>query len=146
MINELIQAISVALHAEFGYENHMEEIKQNLTEPCFFIQCLNPTTELFLGLKDSKQRYFKQNQFCIKYFPESEEGYEAECNAIGERMFWCLEYITVDGRMVRGTQMRYEMADGTLNFFINYDGFVYREEEVDTMETLESTTMPKEGN
>ena len=39
MITEIIEAISVALNSEFGddYEIHMEEIRQGLTEPCFFI-------------------------------------------------------------------------------------------------------------
>ena len=62
MINSIIEAISISLNEEFGdgYETHMEEIKQGLKEPCFFITCLNPTTELFLG-----KRYFRTNQFCI---------------------------------------------------------------------------------
>ena len=51
MINAIIEAISVALNGEFGdsYEIHMEEIEQGLEEPCFFIFCLNPTNDLFLG-------------------------------------------------------------------------------------------------
>ena len=46
MINSIIEAISISLNEEFGdgYEIHMEEIKQGLKEPCFFIACLNPTT------------------------------------------------------------------------------------------------------
>ena len=56
MINAIIEAISVALNGEFGdsYEIHMEEIEQGLEEPCFFIFCLNPTNDLFLG-----KRYFR---------------------------------------------------------------------------------------
>ena len=71
MINEIIAAISVALDAEFGddYEIYMEEIKQDLKEPCFFVQCINPTTKLFRG-----ERYFQSNPCCIQYFPKSEIG------------------------------------------------------------------------
>ena len=67
MMNSIIEAISVALNEEFGdgYKIHMEEIRQGLKEPCFFIQCLNPTHELFLG-----KRYLQSNQFCIQYFPQ----------------------------------------------------------------------------
>ena len=66
MINSIIEAISVALDGEFreGYEIHMEEIRQGLNEPCFFISCLNPTSRRFL-----KGRYFRVSQFCIQYFP-----------------------------------------------------------------------------
>jgi hypothetical protein len=59
MINSIIEAISVSLNGEFGddYEIHMEEIKQGLKEPCFFIACLNPTNNLFMG-----KRYERTNQ------------------------------------------------------------------------------------
>ena len=75
MINSIIEAISVALNEEFGdgYKIHMEEIRQGLKEPCFFIQCLNPTHELFLG-----KRYLQTNQFCIQYFPATREK-QKEC-------------------------------------------------------------------
>lgn len=139
MINSIIAAISIALDAEFGYENHMEEIKQDLVEPCFFIQCLNPTTDLFLG-----KRYFRQNFICIQYFPQGEDKMR-ECNEVAEKMIWCLEYITVGDQKMRGTKMKHSVVDGVLNFFLNYDCFVYKIESNEIMETLESATNLKEG-
>ena len=139
MINSIIKAISITLNTEFGdgYETHMEEIKQGLVEPCFFIQCLNPTTELFLG-----KRYFRQNQFCIQYFPETDNK-QSECNGIAERLTWLLEYITIPGddKPIRGTKMKSEVIDGVLNFFLNYDCFVYRVEANEPMETFVSNTV-----
>lgn len=141
MINSIIKAISITLNTEFGdgYETHMEEIKQGLVEPCFFIQCLNPTTELFLG-----KRYFRQNQFCIQYFPESDNK-QSECNEVAERLTWLLEYITIPGddKPIRGTKMKSDVIDGVLNFFLNYDCFVYRVETNEPMETLVSNTVAK---
>lgn len=141
MINSIIKAISITLNTEFGdgYETHMEEIKQGLVEPCFFIQCLNPTTELFLG-----KRYFRQNQFCIQYFPESDNK-QSECNEVAERLTWLLEYITVPGddKPIMGTKMKSDVIDGVLNFFLNYDCFVYRVETNEPMETLVSNTVAK---
>lgn len=140
MINTIIRSISVSLNAEFDekqYEMHMEEMKQDLTEPCFFIACLNPTTELFLG-----KRYFRQNQFVIQYFPESKTDLQSECNTVAERMIWCLEYITAkNGDKFRGTKMKYQIIDDVLNFFVNYDCFVYKVEQTGAMETLESNTI-----
>lgn len=51
MINSIVETISCSLNKEFGddYEIHNEEIKQGLKEPCFFIACLNPNNNLFLG-------------------------------------------------------------------------------------------------
>ena len=145
MINSIIEAISIALNKEFGdeYEIHMEAIRQDLNEPCFFVQCVNPTIELFLG-----KRYFRSNQFCIQYFPKTDE-LQRECADVAERMIWCLEYITVDGddRPIRGTKMEYEVVDGVLNFFVNYDYFVDKVTTPETpMEDLETNTSVKEGD
>lgn len=143
MINSIIEAISISLNEEFGdgYETHMEEIKQGLKEPCFFITCLNPTTELFLG-----KRYFRTNQFCIQYFPETNEK-QRECNGVAERMLQCLEYITIYGedKPIMGTKMKYEVIDGVLNFFVNYDCFVRKIEQQTPMESLQASTSVKEG-
>ena len=122
MINTIMEAISVALDAEFGdgYETYIEEISQDMDGHAFFIQCPNPTDRLFLG-----KRYFRQNQFCIQYFPLSEDDRNRECYEVLERMNLCLEYIDVDGPMM-GTKMNGKVVDGVLNFFVNYDCFVYR--------------------
>ena len=54
----------------------------------------------------------------------------------------CLEYITVTGDLVRGTKMKYEIIDGVLNFFVNYDLFVYKVVTPDVMEEIsENVTM-----
>jgi len=143
MINSIIEAISISLNEEFGdgYETHMEEIKQGLKEPCFFITCLNPTTELFLG-----KRYFRTNQFCVQYFPETNEK-QRECNGVAERMWQCLEYITIYGedKPIMGTKMKYEVVDGVLNFFVNYDCFIRKIEQQTPMESLQASTNVKEG-
>lgn len=144
MINEIIAAISAALDAEFGddYEIYMEEIKQDLKEPCFFVQCINPTTKLFRG-----ERYFQSNPCCIQYFPKSEK-IQRECNEVAERMTWCLEYIHLEGEEtpVRGTQMHGEIVDDILHFFVNYDCYVKKSIEADpSMEILKSKEQVKEG-
>lgn len=141
--NEIISAISIALNAEFNpegeearYEITAEEIKQGLQEPCFFIQCIDQKHKQYLG-----RRYFRGTQFVIQYFPESSTDYEAECNAVTDRLTWCLEYITCvgDTKPIRGTEMDSSINDGVLSFFVNYDGFVIRQNDTSAMETLEST-------
>lgn len=133
MINQIIDGISIAIHSEFGddYEIYTESIEQGLTEPCFSIVCLNPTVEQFLG-----KRYFRTNQFCIHYFPSSNDK-RAECNAVMERLFTALEIVTVDGDIIRGTKMDGEFMDDVLNFFVNYDLFVCKKTAEETfMETV----------
>lgn len=138
MINKIIDAVSISINSEFGdgYDIYTENIEQGLKEPCFSVFCLNPTNELFLN-----KRYFRTNLFCIQYFPSSDEP-KNECNAVLERLYGCLELITivvdaVTGDLTRGTKMKGEIVDGVLNFFVNYDMFVYKVEvKSDPMETL----------
>lgn len=141
MINSIIESISITLNAEFGdkYKIHRGEKRQGLKEPCFFIQCLNPTEELFFW-----KRYFRKNQFCIQYFPENKLHGKEECYAVGERLFSCLEYLDVGGDLVMGTKRKYEVVDGILHFFVNYDLFVYKvAEPVPFMEEVSSETHVK---
>lgn len=139
MINRIIDAISISINTEFGdgYEIYTESLEQGLNEPCFSIFCLNPTNELYRG-----KRYYRTNQFCIQYFPKPDEP-KAECNAVMERLYDCLELITVDNELTRGKRMKGEIVDGVLSFFINYDMFVYKVENQDVMEELEVSTKAK---
>lgn len=129
MINKITSGISKAISVEFGdnYEIYKESIEQGLKEPCFSILCINPTNDLFMG-----KRYFRKNLFCIQYFPATNEK-KIECNEVSEKLFNCLEYINVNGDITRGTKMNCEIIDGVLNFFINYDLYVYKVEEKETM-------------
>ena len=89
-------------------------------------------------------RYLKTNQFCIQYFPESEEKRQ-ECYAIAERMGQCLEHILVDGedKPIRGTKMKHEVVDDILHFFVNYDLFVDKKKESVAMEEFSSGVQAK---
>lgn len=133
MINKIIDGISISLNAEFGdnYKIYTESIEQGLKEPCFSIICVNPTNELFIGKK-----YFRKNLFCIQYFPKGEDK-RSECMDVLERMFDCLEVIKVGEELQRGTSMHGEVVDEVLNFFVNYDMFVYKVESTDVMETMD---------
>ena len=142
MISTILESISVALYTEFGdrYEIHREAKRQGLTEPCFFIQYLNPSVRLFFG-----KRYFRRNPFCIQYFPEDSLHETEECCAVAERLFRCLKCLEVDGNQVWGTERNYEVVDGILHFFVNYDLFVYKaEESAGMMEGVSMGTSVKE--
>ena len=137
MINKIIDGISVAINSEFGdaYEIYTKSVEQGLKEPCFSVLCINPKMEQFLG-----KRYFRTNQLCIHYFPSSDEP-RLECNMVQERLMDCLELITVDGDLVRGTSMHGEVNDDVLSFFVNYDMFVYKErEQADSMDSVKYNT------
>lgn len=141
MIHSIMEAVIMTLEREFGdeYQYYREEKQQEFQAPCFFARCVKHSCRPFLG-----KRYFRQNQFCIQYFPETKEQENEKCCAAAERLFPCLEYLEVDGDFVRGTDMKYEITDGVLYFFVNYDLFLYRiAEDVPAMEEITSETSVK---
>lgn len=135
MINAIINAVSIALNDEFGddYAIYSEEVQQGLKEPCFFISCINKSNELFLG-----RRYFREHMFVVHYFPCNTLNVNEEFNDVAERLYLCLEWLTVDDDLIRGTKMRAETVDGIMHFFVNYDVFVYKNSEQEAMDSLSS--------
>ena len=138
-VKELIDAIAEALFQEFGstYEIYTEKVEQGLSEPCFMIRCVNPTKNVHLGV-----RYKRTNLFVIQYIPSTSEAY-SECVSVLEKLFECLEDISLQGKPIHGTELNGEIVDGILNFTVNYDGFVLKEQDVINMETLEVLTEAK---
>lgn len=140
MINQIIDAISVAIAEEFGddYNIYDERINQELEEPCFFISLVNDNRELFLD-----KRYYSQNHFVVQYFPGS-DLIQRECNDVAERLHGCLEYITLydadaeqdETKPIRGGQMQSEMKDDVLHFFVDYNGFLMKQTTETNMENL----------
>lgn len=135
MINKVIDGICLALNEEFGddYTIYTESIEQGLKEPCFFVQCINPTNNLFRG-----DRYRRTNQMCIQYFPSTRDE-QTECNAVAERMFNCLEWIDVDGLQM-GLDMHSEMVNDVLNFFVDYNFFMKSVKDETAMEQIRHQT------
>ena len=135
MINTIIDGICIALNEEFGddYTIYTENIEQGLKEPCFFVQCINPTNNLFRG-----NRYRRTNEMCIQYFPSTDDE-QTECNAVAERMFDCLEWIDVDGLQM-GLNMHSEMVDKVLNFFVDYNFFTKKVKDEQAMEHISHQT------
>lgn len=138
-IQNLIDAIAEALFQQFGsdYEIYTEKVEQGLTEPCFMIRCVNPTKNVYLGAV-----YKRTNQFVIQYIPSTSEAY-SECVSVLEKLFDCLENVILSGKPIHGMELQGEITDGILNFKVNYDGFVLKEQNAVDMETLEVLTEAK---
>lgn len=139
MIDSIITGISTTLYGVFGYENYKNEIPQDLNPPCFYIRCIEPGVQKFIGT-----RYLKRNHFVIQYFPSTDDR-KGECYRVGEKMFECLEVIPVDDFFLRGTEMRFDVVDGVLHFFVDYNAFVRKAvQKQDAMETMQNNVQVKE--
>lgn len=135
MVNEIMDGISVKLNQVFddGYEIYGDrDVVQGLKEPCFFIAVLHPSQAKLIG-----QRYFREHPFDVQYFPK-DSGNNTELHRVASELFEALEYITLlNGDLVHGTSMDYEIVDGVLHFKVNYNMFLKKETQLDPMETLD---------
>jgi hypothetical protein len=118
-INDVRYAVNAALDAAFpDIPIMVEEIKQGLTPPCFFVRLLEPEHTQELG-----RRFFRYHPFAVRYFAP-ERSNENMYN-MAEQLTEALQQIEVAGRPVRGTGMRFEVIDEVLHFFVNYDFHVW---------------------
>lgn len=138
MVNSIIDGISIKLNTLFGdnYEIYSENIEQGLKTPCFFILLINPMSSSKLG-----NRQLREYNFDIHYFPHSDRKNQ-EINEVIESLIDGLECISlVNGDLIRGTDIRAEIVDDVLHFFICYKMYVTKETQIEeTMETLEMKT------
>lgn len=117
MLNETMTGIARKLNETFGdnYEIYIDEIKQGLKEPCFLLVCLTGRQQQEIG-----PLYNREQAFDLHYFPKL-KNYTTEVNSVVDMLNMELEYITVDGALVRGSKMTHQVIDGVLHFFVNYD-------------------------
>ncbi len=142
MLNEIITGIAKALGTAFGteYRVYKNDVKQGLTEPCFFIATLKPDRSVFL-----RDRAVWRHPFDIHYFPKA-DGTNEELYNTAEKLMGALRYITLpNGDLLRGMAMSYEAVDGVLHFFVTYNMVVNILRELPNMETLDIDMKTKKG-
>lgn len=143
VINKIIRGIANAVYNEFGenYRIYTENIEQGLDAPCFSIVCISPGVKQFLGA-----RYKGEYLFALHYFPKNSENARAECYNVIERLYSVLEYIEVDGDLMRGTNTSASITDGVVSFIVHYDMFFYRKNNAEKMESLKTYNKIKNGD
>lgn len=142
MLNDIITGIANALGTAFGpkYRVYKNDVKQGLTEPCFFVALLKPDQTPLLG-----DRAIWHNPFDIHFFSK-EPATNKELYNVAELLMYGLRYITLpNGNLLRGVSMSYETVDGVLHFFVTYNMIVNIPKELPTMETLETDINTKKG-
>jgi len=117
-LSAIQDSISLKLNDAFGddYTIYPEAVKQGLKRPCFFIKRLTMTNTVEVG-----KTYNRENPYCIHFFPKDSSQPNAECYQMLDEMYETLEYIKVDGNLVRGVGMKGEIHDEILLFYVNYN-------------------------
>ena len=138
MYNDILDAGTRKLNELFGddYEIYTDPVKQGLTEPCFFVQILEPTEKPMIGC-----RYYRETGFIIQYLPKETPQTLREMNRAAELLMDGMEYITLaDGSQLRGTgrSIRPDLDERLLTFLVSYGMFVVKaRQEETTMESIE---------
>lgn len=134
MINKIAAGISQALNREFGdgYSVYQNNVSQGLVEPCFFIAVLESSKEQYL-----QNRFLQRSSFDVHYFPKDETD-NREMQDTAERMLACLEWILPE-QPIRGTDIRWQVKDGVLHFFVNYNIVRNRMTSKEFMTEMEKT-------
>ena len=130
-INDVRYAVHAALDAAFPDIPIVgEEIKQGLTPPCFFVKLLEPEHTQELG-----RRFIRYHPFDVHYFAPGREN--ADMYDMADQLTTALQQITVAGRPVHGTGMRFQVVDEVLHFFVTYSFHVWAPKPEDpAMQTL----------
>lgn len=139
MVNEITSGISKAIMNVFPECHvHIDKVEQELNAPCFFIALLDANQEQHLG-----RRLWREHSYDVHYFPENELAPNSELNSVADALRIAMRYINVleDGggasNQVKGTNMRHEIVDGVLHFFVSFNLFVFMPEVAgDYMETI----------
>lgn len=131
MINKIVDGISNALNQEFGdeYEIYQNNVMQGLDEPCFFIAALEPSKDQLL-----QNRFLQRNPFDVHYFPKRWDD-NREMQEVAERMLDCLEWI-IPEEPIHGTEIRWQIEDGVLHFFVSYNVVRNRMIQKDLMQEI----------
>jgi hypothetical protein len=140
MQNDVLRGITKALDQEFGCPVYTDDIEQGLDVPCFLVTDLSSTDEHIV-----MNRHKRVYPFMVQYFPRA-KNYRMECSDIEDRLYETLEYITVSGHAIRGTDMSGNITDGVLNFEVTYEVWIFRIRRTDEepMENINISQRVKE--
>lgn len=140
MIDMIMDAIAMKIHELFGDGHHIykHKVEQDLQEPCFLITIVNYSKESLLNARSKRCLSID-----VLFFPNKGKS---QCYDVSEKLTNELDIIkTIDDEQFLGTNMRSEVIDNVLHFFVNYNFIlIVQNENVDSMESVVVNTTTKE--
>ncbi len=133
-INDIIDGVSVKIDRLFGdeYTIYTNNVKQGLEMPCFFIKSLPSSKQKLIG-----NRYENTTNLVIHAMLKDSKDIIEKLNDIAEKLYE-LEYIELLNKdLLKGYDMKTEISDEVLLFFVTYKYFTYKEvQKENEMENL----------
>lgn len=135
----LIHGIAQSIDCVFGdYEIYEDEVEQGLNAPCFLISEIDNSLKLVLG-----NRYLSSHSFDIHYFPK--ENHVREMHQVSDALFGTLEYINTEEGLIMGSNLRSNIQDGVLHFFVDYEFFAVKDVKKEESMQEMNTNISKKG-
>lgn len=123
MTQDIISAVCAAIYNAFGegYTIYTEAVAQDADAPCFFVLCTQPSINRWMC-----DEYYQKVPIIVQYLPTDSDNYRSECSEVFEKLSYCLDKIPFDGSFMHGSELRGEIMDGVVNFFVNYNTMVVK--------------------
>ncbi len=123
VVRSLTVALSKGLEGIFNNSCiYQDMLPMGYRSPCFFVNHVDTQVQLKLF-----NRYRVVANYDITYHPAKRKFNSEEFSEVVEKMTYGLELVQLeDGNYVRGSNIRYEVQDSVLHFFITFDFFVIR--------------------
>lgn len=132
MVNDILDGITNALYNNFvDTRIHTDSLEQGFTEPCFFVLELAEEEIPLLNLRAKRNITFN-----VQYFPSQKSN--RELREMASKLFPVLKRIELlDGTLLNGFNLRNEIVDGVLHFFVEYKPIIrYKSEQHENMENM----------
>ncbi len=127
MLEKILDGICSQLSSSFeGITVYTESVENNVKNPYFVVKCESAEFKRIIG-----NRFHYRNGFKIVYCCEKGkalENFDLLCEA--------LEYIKVDGDLVRGTIKSTEIVDDVITIKCSFNMTLYKVEVKEKMEEL----------
>lgn len=131
-ISEMISAITRKIKDKYPEVTvYKDKVKQGFKTPCFFVTCLNGEQN-----KVGRNKYNRDYLFNIRF--HMKEPDRVELLIKGEEIQELLQEIKNGNELLRGKELKYEIVDDILQFFVSYkQEFVKVEDRGPLMENLD---------
>jgi hypothetical protein len=136
IMNSVIDLLSYTLSTAFPDMNiYTEQVTQGLVKPAFFIHQIEGVYTQEVG-----NRYRQEYSLVVRYFSDNpDQDLNADLLAMADDLTEKLETVSYEGETLNGYDMKHEIQDGVLHFFVKLRRYVKRPETGVKMEELEIT-------
>lgn len=127
-MKSIIDGISIKLDDLFGYPIHLDEVKQGLVTPCFFIKPLLSTSKDMID-----NRKYRTYGFVIIFVPNDEEPITSQFPEIVDKLFDNFDSIQLSDGTILYTFDRTIEADEVLEFTVRFKVYLNKEKEAEPL-------------